>query len=268
MTDTIPDVSIAQFLEDNSSLFTILSVFGAISIYFARFPSSSNSYWQNVGTVSSLLLFLVTAFAIRSRLKTVVDGQLFDYLIKPRQASYKLVLFVIPLYLLTLAVATLVVEYSVAATFVLQLILVFVGMSTVVWIIGAYESVLGQEDLGTLGRDPWVLTYCKHMAALTIVGLLGSAFFLWRLTTAYDYGISSVVLFQAGPGVVPILFGYGAGIFAGSILYLTLAGLISVLHFMIQWLEQRGMLETYGRFYRKWQSDSTAESEQTRLKDY
>lgn len=268
MVDTSPDISIAEFLEDNSSLFTILSVFGAISIYFARFPSSTHTPWQNVETVSSLLLFLVTGFAIRSRLKTEVDDKLFDCLVKPRRSSYKLVLFVVPLYLLIFAVATLVISYSVAAMFVLQLVLLFVGISTVVWGVGVYEVVFGHEELGTLGRDPRVVTFCKHMAVITVGGVFVSTLFLWRLTTTYEYGISALLQFQVGPGVVPVLFAYGAGVFAGSILYLLLAGLIMVSHFMIRWLDQRGLLEVYGRFYRRWQSRSGEDSEQSRLDEF
>lgn len=105
MTDNGSDITLSQFLKTNSSLFTVLGVFGAISVYLLQFPWSGVSTGiQMVGFTSSLMLFFVTAAAVQVELNKSINNNLIDFLIQPEKEIYFLcyllshsILFLVPL---------------------------------------------------------------------------------------------------------------------------------------------------------------------------
>lgn len=93
MTDNDSDITLSKFLKTNSSLFTVLGVFGAISVYLLQFPWSGASRGiQMIGFTSSLMLFFITAASIQLELGRSIDRNLTDFLIQPEK---KFVLHVI-----------------------------------------------------------------------------------------------------------------------------------------------------------------------------
>jgi len=80
MTDNDSDITLSKFLKTNSSLFTVLGVFGAVSVYLLQFPWTATSRGiQMIGFTSSLMLFFVTAAAIQLELSKSIDRNLSDF---------------------------------------------------------------------------------------------------------------------------------------------------------------------------------------------
>lgn len=242
------EIRIATFLEENSSLFTLLSVFGAIAIYFVQFPIASGTRWQNLGTVSALFLFFITGMSIRANLKREINGTLFDYLIKPRRSSYKLALLVVPFYMLVLSILAIVIQFSGAVVFIIQIVLVFVGISCVLWFIGFVKTWRGEYD-ATIGIEAEALVFARHLAYIGLLASLFSAILLYRLNSAYGYGFQELLKFVPGPGIVPFLFSLAAGILIGGILYIGLSLMVVVLHYIISYLHEHDVLEEYSEFH-------------------
>lgn len=253
MSDDKQSFNLSRFLKDNSELFTLLSVFGAISIYLAQFSAGVNSNWKHIGQVSGLLLFFLVALEIRRNLKSRLDSSLLDFLIKPRKESYRLLLFVVPFYSLVLSIGSVAVQYPSAGTFVGQAILVFVGISNVLWTIMRGASLLGLDDLGMIGRDKKVVTLGKYMFYVSISFAFLSLFAISHIGAKYEYGLTAIQNLRPGPGIVPFLISYLGGIFLGSLFYLSFSGLIFLLYRIIRYIDQmehrKQFVKSYQAFF-------------------
>lgn len=248
MSDDRQSFDLSRFLEENIELFTLLSVFGAISIYLAQFSADVNSNWKHVGQVSGIIIFFLVALEIRRDLKSRLDSSLFDFLIKPRKESYRLLLFVVPFYLLVLSIVSIVIHYPAAGTLVGQAILLFIGMSSVLWVVISGESLLGFEDLGEIGRDRRGVSFGKFLLTISISGIFFSSLALFHIGTKYGYGFNALRNLRPGPGIVPFLVSFLGGILLGSILFLCLSCLLFVIHQIVQHIDQMEDKEQFIRF--------------------
>ena len=260
---------LAQFLEGHSELFTLLGVFGAISIYLAQFPVDATNRWQNVGLVSSLLIFIVVSISIRNELKRELDSSIFDFIVKPRRESFGVLSFVVPFYLLIFSVLTIVLQYPFAGTLVVQSILFFVGISTVLWPISNAEVWFGfDENLGVIGKDEQVARFSVFIFGVATVGVAVSMIGLVHLHTEYGYGFDAIVGLQPGPGVVPFLFAFLGGVLFGALFYMLIAVLLLILHKLIQYIYRTEYTEEIFRMYQIMFGIGNKSSRQTELSEF
>lgn len=263
------EFTLSWFLRHTSKHFTVLSVFGALSIYFAQFSRNINTPWQNVGTVASLVLFIVTAFTIRAELKVAVDGNLFDFLVKPRKDSYKLVFFVAPFYLLIATVVVVVLQYSAALMILAQLVAWLIGVSVVIWFVTEFEfTALAEGNIGELGRDSEVFAIGVYLLKLNLIGIGISVLCLFYFSQAYAYGMPELYGMTPKPGIVPLLVAFFVGILFGSVLYAVVGSLVMSFHTLIARLEDQGKLEPTAKLYQQVFMTGDSDKEQTELTDF
>lgn len=268
MTDEKSEFELSHFLEEQSKLFTLLGVFGGVSLYLAQFPVEANDRWLNVGIVSSLIIFTLAAFSIRHRLREEFDSSLFDFIIKPRRESFRVLTFVVPFYLLIFSVLSVVIQYPAAGSLIGQAILVFVGISTVLWTIVTGESLVGfDDDLGEVGRDECVVRFAQYLFVLALSGATLATFGIFHTGTKYGYGFEELRQFRPGPGAVPFITSYLAGILLGSLLYVALSVLLYLLHHMVKRIDQMENREGFVRAYQTVFGDEQR-AEQTELDQF
>lgn len=267
MTDEEGEFELSYFLEEQSKLFTLLGVFGGVSLYLAQFPVEVNGRWVNVGIVSSLLIFTLVAISIRHRLQEEFDTSLFDFVIKPRRESFRVLTFVVPFYLLIFSVLSVVIQYPAAGSLVGQSILVFVGISTVLWVIVTGESLLGFDDHGEVGRDESIVRFSQYLLLLSLSGATIATLGINHLDNKYGYGFEEIRHLNPGPGVVPFVASYLSGIFLGSLLYVALSSLLFILHQVVKRIDQMENREQVLQAYQVMFGNEQRE-EQTTLNEF
>lgn len=140
MTDNDSDITLSKFLKTNSSLFTVLGVFDAISVYLLQFPWSGASRGiQMIGFTSSLMLSFITAASIQLELGRSIDRNLTDFLIQPEKRNLFFMLFIVPFYILLGTIGWIIytnLEYSI---FILQFPSILFGGSLVVLIFRLWD---------------------------------------------------------------------------------------------------------------------------------
>ncbi|WP_336336873.1 hypothetical protein [Haloarcula brevis] len=268
MTDEKSEFELSCFLEEQSKLFTLLGVFGGVSLYLAQFPVEANDRWLNVGIVSSLIIFILAAFSIRHRLREEFDSSLFDFIIKPRRESFRVLTFVVPFYLLIISVLSVVFQYPAAGSLIGQAFLVFVGISTVLWTIVTGESLVGFDDnLGEVGRDESVVRFAQYILVLSLFGVTFAILGIFHTGNKYGYGFEKLRQFRPGPGFVPFITSYLAGILLGSLLYVVLSVFLFLLHLIVQYIDR---MENKEQFLQAYQVMFGEEQriEQTKLNEF
>lgn len=250
---------LAVFLKEESELFTLLGVFGAISLYLAQFPIKVESRWVNIGIVSSLLIFITVALGIRGRLQAELDRSIFDFVIKPRRESLQVLFFVVPFYLLAFSVLLVAIQFRTAGQFVGQSILVFIGITTVLYAIITGEELIGFDDLGEVGRDRSVLNFGRYLLAIGLVGVVLASLGILHIQNQFNYGPSDFIAVRSGPGLVPFILSYLVGVVAGSALYVFIAVMLYILHWMIRRIDQSGQAEAFKRGYQTLFGKSTSD---------
>lgn len=263
------EFELSVFLKEQSELFTLLGVFGAISLYLAQFPVDVESRWLNVGIVSSLLIFIIVALSISNRLQEQFDSSLFDFIIKPRRESFRVLTFVVPFYLLIFSFLIIAFQFQAAGLFVAQTILVFVGISSVLWIIVAGESLFGFDELGEIGRDKRVVRFGLYMLTVSVFGATLALIGITHMSDKYGYGLEGIINIQPGPGAVPFVVSYLGGILTGSVLYIILTLFLFWLHWMIHRIDQMEHSEGFYQAYRTvfTNGESTGQTELSDFRD-
>jgi len=242
---------LGAFLEENYQLFTLLSVFGAISTYFSRLPTEIGWYWKQLAVSASLSIFLIISILIRRRIKNAIDGLLLDSIIKPQRKSYLLGFFMISFYSLVVTTIGIITNYSSATMLILQLFAVLIGVSSVMWLVREFLPLFDYDDVVRIGFDKEVLKSVRDLFVTSISFFVIGSLFLLYLVRSYEYRVSEFLKLQSGQGVVPILFGYTGGLLLWSLFYISLASLLIILHYMVKRLRKRGSLEEVGYLYRR-----------------
>lgn len=245
------DFDLGTFLEENYQLFTLLSVFGAISTYFSRLPTEIGWYWKQLAVSASLSIFLIISILIRRRIKNAIDGLLLDSIIKPQIKSYLLGFFILSFYTLVFTIIGIITNYSSATMLLLQLFAVLIGISSVMWLVREFLSLFDYEGVVNIGFDKEVLKSARDLLVTGISFFVTGSLFLLYLIRSYEYRVTEFLKLQNGQGVVPILFGYTGGFLLWSLFYISLAILLIILHYMIKRLRRRGGLEEVVYLYRR-----------------
>jgi len=226
MTDNDSDITLSKFLKTNSSLFTVLGVFGAISVYLLQFPWSGASRGiQMIGFTSSLMLFFITAASIQLELGRSIDRNLTDFLIQPERRNLFFMLFIVPFYILLGTIGWIIytnLEYSI---FILQFPSILFGGSLVVLIFRLWDVLnlpyVPDEDNSQLGEP--LLWASRGMIFLSSVPFLTGWICVVILTNTSGYDPLSIIQLNPVSPLIAILGGIGVGLVGISLLYFFVA---------------------------------------------
>ncbi len=111
------DFQLDIFLEENQPLFTVMGIFGAISIYLTSLMQDSNQYLQ-FGIVSSFVLFVIVSVVIFIKAFKRRNNELIplDFLMF-NKANMERLLFIIPFLMLIMTIAQFLVSAYKTASF-------------------------------------------------------------------------------------------------------------------------------------------------------
>lgn len=226
MTDNDSEITLSNFLKTNSPLFTVLGVFGAVSVYLLQFPWSGASRGiQMIGFTSSLMLFFLTAAAIQLELTRSIDRNLSDFLIQPEKKNLFFMLFIVPFYILLGTVGWMIytnLEYSI---FIIQFVSILFGGSLVVLVFRLWDVLnlpyVPDEDDSQLGVT--LLWSSRGMIFISSITFLTGWICLIILTNMSGYHPLSIVDLDPISPLIAILGGIGVGLVGISLLYLFLA---------------------------------------------
>lgn len=233
-----------DFFIRNSRLFTVIGVFGAISVYFTQLDVDSQ--WRRLGIVSSLTIFFLVAITIQRNVSPPSSDQnSFDYIVNRLHQQSGLTVFYVAFYAVVISVVAIVLQYSNTVLFLLQFLLMLFGVGLVVQSIKMLD--LPEESL-TLGEDPrfpLAASYILRNAVFALV--LGSGF----LTLAWIRGMVSLqqlYTFQVPSPASALVTGVSIGFIVAGLLY-TFTWLVGILgHYVFAKLDAQEALEWYEEF--------------------
>jgi len=228
---------IEDFLRENYKLFTILSAFGAISVYLPQIGNIESNLLLRIGFISVIFLTLLTVFTVNRRFflevgKSVGLGKAF---LHPRSDTYEIVLFFTPFNALAISLIAVSGAYTATLAYLFQFIGLGLGVVITFHAIRIRDEFADNEKMDTgsaiLNLAIAVLVCVFLGLVLVIVAVLGVGLI------EHLGGISQDTLFVFTPqlGILAVLasvfFGVGlAGIIYWCIaLILTLDGIIQVL---------------------------------------
>ncbi|WP_459191569.1 hypothetical protein [Halosimplex sp. J119] len=120
---------IGEFFEENSKLFTLLSIFGAFIVYLSNLEVNSQPRVLRLGIAASVLLFLLTFWALVKRLGQSVGGPagFLERVLNRTDGSYELLLFVVPFTALAVSFLAISLEVRPAIGYLLQIVSFAIG---------------------------------------------------------------------------------------------------------------------------------------------
>ncbi|NEU58078.1 hypothetical protein [Halorussus sp. MSC15.2] len=200
--------SMEAFLESNHQLFTVIGIFGALSVYLMKFRQSTATRTGAVGAV--LLLFLLTSFvAVKNSYRCTERARRHgDYLLLFGFAvfMYAFVTLVVSVLLVILSGYAQGAESVLGSSFVYALVFVYVPF---VFRADALREFSGRTPVASGIR------YAPHLAAVALAGwygtrwLRGSPPTLELDSAAYSIGISLSLVanhFLITAGLVAVLW--------------------------------------------------------------
>lgn len=241
---TEEDMSIARFFSQNSNLFTVLGVFGAISVYVTQLELASR--WRRLGIVSSLTIFILIAIAIQRNFPSKSSDQApFDFVIQIGRQQTPFLMFYVAFYALLISIAAIVLQFSNTLIFLFQFIVFIFGIgATRVWI-----SLVGDPDRDlTLGEDEHVIQYSKKMALHAFLAFLFGGSVLVVLWLQGWIPIQQLVAFQVKSPLVAIVIGFFSGLLVGGVLWMLLAVLILTLDYSLRKMKAMGFYDEEWNF--------------------
>lgn len=178
---------IEAFLKENYQLFAIIGVFGALSIYLTNLSADGDTFIIQIGITSSFILFILVSFVIfwkgREKLRDMSSPNVS---LKVIINNSKLVLFMVPFYLLIAAIA-----YYVMDAFSKPLEIVF-GM--VIFMLGAISSFGFLSMMDNKVRNTVLYIFIGPLF-LSVISFLGLYF-------VHDCGLIPLLFLLMSTGVV------------------------------------------------------------------
>jgi len=239
------DTNLTDFLKRNSSLFTALGVFGAISVYFTRLDVESR--WKRLGVVSSLTIFIGISYAIQRNIPPKSsDKNSFDYITNNLLNQTPLLLFYVSFYALTISAIAVIVNFSGTFIFLLQFIITLFGFGTVVW----WVSRVNYPDDGDpkIGVDRELTVYIGYVlrnAAHSLI--IGSGI----LTLTYIRGYlrpDAIVELRISSPISALTVGFSSGMVAAGILYMSTFFPVLIAHILLSRLDLQKIMRELSEY--------------------
>jgi hypothetical protein len=213
--------SAADFFSRNASLFTVLGVFGAISVYFSQLAVGSR--WQRLGIVASLTIFLLVAVAIWRNIPPETSDQApFDYVVNQRLREPRFIIFYVAFLAVVISIVAVVLKLSNTFIFLISFLFFVVGVRIALWWVN-FHSPFGRREFNFIEDKEagHILVYIIRngiqvfvisVGILALVGLQGAI------------PVEEALQFQFTGLWIAILIGICIGASAGGALY-TSAGI-------------------------------------------
>lgn len=227
----------------NARLFTTLGVFGAISVYFTQLQLSTQ--WQRLGIVSSLSIFLLIAVEIQRNLPPASsDKAALDYVLASLSQKPGTVVFYVCFWLLVVSVAAIVTRYSNTLLFLLLFIFFIGGFALAKWIVDLFLRAFDEKypdeeiELGNGNRPVVFASYIVRNGLYAVILGLGGLALGWVRGL---FVLSELAQFRS-PGIVTSMTaGISSGLATGGSVFVTLALLLLLQHFMIIRIRKRNL---------------------------
>lgn len=167
--------NIDELISRNAPLFTVMGVFGAISVYFTQLDIDSQ--WTRLGIVSSLSIFLLVGLAILKNLSPdSSDLRPLAFIVNNPVQQRGHIVFAITFSFLILSIAGIVVQYSGTLMFLAQFACLILGMSAVIIVPDFPEP--DQDATDAQNRRSQFRHYTLRGVSAAAIGLSG-LLFLW-----------------------------------------------------------------------------------------
>lgn len=238
------ETSLAAFIDRNSRFFTVLGVFGAISVYFTQLQVTSR--WRRLGIVASLSIFLLIAAAIQRNIPPETsDKQPIDFVINIQRQRLGLTVFYVAFWAVVISVAAIVLRYSDTFMFLLQFLFFIGGIGVVRFFVAQAESPDGNDEQKSLqlGEDYEVVL---SLAAFARIALFAIAFGGGVLLLMWLRGlipVQSLLAFQGTSLLSVIILGILSGLLTGGLLWLIVVLMALFLHYALRWMRNIGALD-------------------------
>lgn len=250
-----------EFFKRNSSLFTVLGVFAAISVYFTQLEL--NSRWQRLGLVSSFTIFIVVAIAIQQNITPPAsESSVFDYVAGQQWQRKGLAAFYVSFYAVVLSISAVVVRYSSTLFFLFGFWFFILGVRTTSWLISSLDFPDEFEDKPMVGESkefPLMAAYIVRNSMYTAI-LGGGGLVLAQVTGRFP--VEDITSFQLSSPIASSVFGFLSGLLASGATFAILFTGLVCLHFQFLKMKERGTFENFAEFYKQtpW-SDGDSETE-------
>jgi hypothetical protein len=234
--------------------FTILGVFGAISVYFTQL--SVDSRWQRLGVVSSLSVFLLVAISIQNDVSPESsDKNPFDFLIISQFQKRNLLLFYVAFWAVVVSITAIILNYSGTILFLVQFVFTMLGVG-----FGRWWTIRPLPETSyTVGEDKEFMIYASYVLKgsiqLLTVGL-GALILLWQLG---NLPISQLLEFQVASLGLAITVGVATGFVVAGLLYLIFPVILTPFHFWYQYASDETIEEIGRMLNEEWYEDQSSE---------
>jgi len=236
--------SLEGFFQRNSRLFTILGVFGAISVYLTQLELDSR--WRRLGIVSSLVIFLLVSVSIQSNIPPDSSNQrTFDFIINGGIGeSHGLLVFYVAFYSVILSIIGFILRFSDTIIFLLSFICFIIGIAAVRELVDF--SIKPESSNWTIGEDSEVLGHFLRIMRNALIGGTAGLLALSLLWIEGKIPLEQLLSFQITSAHLAIRIGLLAGAVFGGLLWVSLSLFGITLHSLIWKLQEIGALDENG----------------------
>lgn len=226
-------LEIGEFIEDNASLFTVLSIFGAISVYVNRFTDLvTQERTIQIGFVAALFLFLLSTYIIDKRFVKELGGlsETLAFLLKPTLRSYEAFIFVVAFHGLIFSFVITSYTFQSVTIFFLQifgLLAGFIFPLRALQYVGDHRS----GDSPKLGIDHWrVASTLGLVGGYSAILFVLSGFLFQRIASTTGFSSANWLVFSTEFSIAPVIFAIGRGMAVNALLYGLVVFVFVVIH--------------------------------------
>ena len=239
--------SSTELFSRNAPLFTVLGVFGAISVYFTQLETQSR--WQRLGVVSSLTIFILIAVTIQRNVPpTSSDKNPFDFVTKQPWRRKFHVVFYIAFYAVVASVIGIVMQFTNTIVFLIQFLCLIFAISITMWLVGLAET----DDLTVeIGRDPRTIIYFSYLLRNAVYAVSIGSGGLLLLWVSNNIPVTQLAKFQMSSFSLAVLIGFLSGLTIGGALYSFIFSSAMVTHVFLRKLRREDSLEAFDKFYQQ-----------------
>lgn len=239
---------IGTFIENNTSLFTILSIFGAISVYVNRFTDLvTQERTIQIGFVAALFLFLLSTYIIDKRLVKEFGGlsDTIAFLLQPTLRSYETIIFVVAFHGLVFSFVITSYTFQSVTVFFLQIFGLLAGFIFPLRALQYIEGRYSDESI-KLGIDNWrVAKTLGRLGGYTLVVLFASGLIARHVENTTRYSNGNWLAFSSEFATAPVLASVGRGMALNALLYGIVIFALLLIHIVTGVLIQFGIEPNY-----------------------
>ncbi|RLM47805.1 hypothetical protein DVK00_04660 [Haloarcula sp. Atlit-47R] len=218
------DFEIGDFFENSRSLFAVLGVFAALSIYLLRLSVREGSSWpEKTGFAASLTLFLLVSYALLKKANNKYGFlvNFLDHILLPQWRNVEFIMFIVPFSILLISIIGIASNYISSFLYILRIMSFLLGTPITILL---FEKTSWMIDSNTDMHNASAVEFIKaslYLITIPVVSLFLSTLFSGYLLQSQNLQVSMLFEFTSGDPVELILlsFSYGAAIAAFLLLF-------------------------------------------------